>query len=533
MSKNNLRPCLVVGAGPTGLVVAIELARRGIPFHLIDRRPEPVRWSQAIFIKSRTLEILAALGLRDAFYDLGQIVRKVEVYSNEVNEASYEFDGLDTPFPHILSIPEEQTIRILTAELTRLGGAVERGVEFVGLCQDEQQVRAELRSLERGEYVLDASVVVGSDGYHSTVRDAIADDFEGLDYPELWGVFDTGLSDWSHDRDTVCAQLAAPIVIPFPMGEARWRIYFWMETSDGDVLSRVVERLRVVSPEVDLMNPGEPQFFHSHSRLARKFRIGRVFLAGDAAHASNPIEGHGMNAGIQDAYNLGWKLAALASDEATEDLMESYEVERRPANQAVVHSGDEAYARMMPSGTDALRTLFAFLSTPDGQAFAALAESEIALGYDQSPIVEEIGAPSRASPRTTKSGYRVGDIDGLMRADHPCNLHDLLAATDPTLFVLLGERPPADVVDALSDLQKVIRDSHKNLNLYLAVHGEVAPSILSGSILLDPTGQLHERLGGDRLRLCLVRPDGHLGLSCAPPSAEAVRTHFRRMFRLV
>jgi 2-polyprenyl-6-methoxyphenol hydroxylase-like FAD-dependent oxidoreductase len=532
MSKNNLKPLLVVGAGPTGLVAAIELARRGIPFHLIDRRPEPVRWSQAIFIKSRTLEILAALGLRDQFYALGQIVRRVEVYSNEVNKASYEFDNLATPFPHILSIPEEQTIRILTAELERLGGAVERGVEFAGLSQDEQQVRAKLRSRQRGAHVLDASVVIGADGYHSTVRDAIAGEFDGRDYPELWGVFDTGLSNWSHDRDTVCAQLAVPIVVPFPMGKARWRIYFWIETSDGDVLSRVVERLRVVSPDVDLMNPGEPQFFHSHSRLARKFRTGRVFLAGDAAHASNPIEGHGMNAGIQDAYNLGWKLAALASGEATEDLMESYEAERRPANQAVVQSGDKAYARMMPSGTEALQALFAFLSTPDGQACAALAESEIALGYDQSPIVEEIGAPSRASPCTTKIGYRVGNVDGLMRADQPCNLHDLLATTDPTLFVLLGARPPAHVVDALPDVQTVIRDSHRNLNLHLAVHGDVAPPMLSGEVLLDPTGRLHERLGAGRLSLCLVRPDGHLGLSCAPPSAEAVRAHLRRMFRL-
>jgi 2-polyprenyl-6-methoxyphenol hydroxylase-like FAD-dependent oxidoreductase len=476
-------------------------------------------------------QILAALGLRDRFYELGQIVRRVQVYSNEVHKASYEFDGLDTPFPHILSIPEEQTIRILTAELTKLGGTVERGVEFVGLCQDEQQVRAELRSREHGEYVLEASVVVGTDGYHSAIRDAIADDFDGRDYPELWGVFDTGLSNWSHDRDTVCAQLAAPIAIPFPLGKARWRVYFWTEACEDGVLSRVVERLRVVSPGVDLINPGEPQFFHSHSRLARKFRIGRVFLAGDAAHASNPIEGHGMNAGIQDAYNLGWKLAALASGQATEDLMASYEAERRATDQAVVQSGDAAYARTMPSGTDARQALFAFLSTPDGQAFAALAESEIALGYDQSPIVAEIGGPSETSPRTTKIGYRVGDVDGLIRADQPCTLHDLLAATDPTVLVLLGATPPDDVVDALPDLQTVIRNSHRDLNLCVAVHSDVAPSVLCGEVLLDPTGQLHERLGADRPRICLVRPDGHLGLSCAPPSAEAVRTHLWRLFR--
>jgi 2-polyprenyl-6-methoxyphenol hydroxylase-like FAD-dependent oxidoreductase len=334
MIDDGRRPVLIVGAGPTGLVVAIELARRGIPFHLIDRRQEPTNWSQAVFIKSRTLEIFAALGLRDQFYEHGQIVKSVGVYSNEARMASYDFASLDTPFPHILSIPEEQTIRILTDKLAKLGGVIEHGVEFISLHQNEQHVRSRLRCSKRGEYYLEASFVIGSDGYHSAVRDAIGDDFEGTDYPELWGVLDTELSNWDHDRNAVCAQLAAPIIIPFPVGERSWRVYFRTETSDNEVLSRVVSRLRVVSPDVDLINPKEPQFFRSHSRLARKFRIGRVFLAGDAAHASNPIEGHGMNAGIQDAYNLGWKLAAIASGKATEDLIESYEAERRPADRS-------------------------------------------------------------------------------------------------------------------------------------------------------------------------------------------------------
>jgi 2-polyprenyl-6-methoxyphenol hydroxylase-like FAD-dependent oxidoreductase len=524
------RPVLIVGAGPTGLVVAIELARRGVPFHLIDRRPEPTNWSQAIFIKSRTLEILTTLGLRDQFYEHGQIVRKVEAYSDEAKMAAYDFDGLDTAFPHILSIPEEETIRLLTNKLAKLGGTIERGAEFVSLSQNENHVSAKLKCGMRGEYYLEARFVVGADGYHSAIRDAIGDDFEGQDYPELWGVFDTELSNWNHDRDTVCAQLAAPIVIPFPLGERHWRVYFRTETSDGDILFRVVNRLRVVSPDVNFINPREPQFFHSHSRLARKFRIGHVFLAGDAAHASNPIEGHGMNAGIQDAYNLGWKLAAIASGEATEDLINSYEAERRPADQTVVQSGDAAYARMMPSGTDALRTLFAYLSTPEGRKFAALAESEITLGYDRSPVVEEIAAMSGLSLRTTKVGYRVGDADGLIRAGRPCSLYDLIAGTDSTVFILLGVQPSADVVDAVPGLRAAIRDCHGNLNIHIAVRGEVEPSVLAGEVLLDLEGRLHERLGAERPRLCLIRPDGHLGLSCAPPSAEVLRTHLARMF---
>jgi 2-polyprenyl-6-methoxyphenol hydroxylase-like FAD-dependent oxidoreductase len=277
MIDHNLRPVLIVGAGPTGLVVANELARREIPFHLIDRRPEPMNWSRAIFIKSRTLEILASLGLCDQFYELGQVVNRVDVYSGEAKMASYDFNGLDTPFPHILSIPEEETIRILTDKLAKLGGAVERGVEFVALHQNEQHVRATLKGQKYGDHYLEASLVVGSDGYHSAVRNAIAVEFEGRDYTELWGVFDTDLSNWNHGRDAVCAQLAPPIVIPFPLGERLWRVYFWADTPDSDVLSLVVKRLRVVSPKVDLVNPSEPQFFHSHSR-----EISKLVMESDA-----------------------------------------------------------------------------------------------------------------------------------------------------------------------------------------------------------------------------------------------------------
>jgi len=185
---------------------------------------------------------------------------------------------------------------------------------------------------------------------------------------------------------------------------------------------------------------------------------------------------------------------------------------------------------MMPSGAAALQDLFAFLSTPDGQNFAALAESEIALGYESSPIVEEIGAPPSVSPRTTKVGYRVGDVDDLILTGRRCTLYDLINGTDPTVFVLLGTTPTAEVVDTLSDLPGAIRDSASQLNLYVAVLSEAEPAALSGQVVLDPKGQLHERLGADRPRLCLVRPDGHLGFSCVPLSVQSLKTYLRGIF---
>lgn len=548
MGHDHVHPVVIVGAGPTGLVVAIELARRGVPFRLIDRRPEPVNWSRAIFIKSRTLEILAALGVREPFYERGQIVNRVDMFANDACRASYEFDVLDTPHPHILSVAEEDTIRILTEKLASLGGAIERGVEFVSLRQDERGVRVTVRSQEHGSSEVDASLVVGADGCHSDVRKAIGVEFEGHDFTDRWGVFDCALSGWSRDRDAVCAQLTPPVVVPFPLGRELWRVYFWTGSLDGpaqpgragdpggagdDVLSRVVERLRVVSPGVELVDPQSPQFFHSTSRVARRYRVGRVFLAGDAAHVSNPIEGHGMNIGIQDAYNLGWKLAAIAAGEATDALIESYEAERRPAAEVIVASGDRSYARMLPSGAEKLQALYAFVATPDGQAYAAQAESELSLGYEQSPIVEANGAmpaSSDAPPHATRIGFRVGDVTGLIRAGRPCRLHDLITGTDPTLFLLLGATPPVDVVDTLAELDAATRGMRGRLGVQIVVRSAEQPSSLPGKFLLDPAGRLHERLGADQPTLALVRPDGHLGFACTPPSPKALRAHLERMF---
>ena len=185
------RPVLIVGAGPTGLVLAIELARRGIATHLIDRMAEPAPWSAAIYIKSRTLEILADLGLVDRFLERGERVHGVKVFLGSEEVAAFPFDVIDSPYPYILSIPETDTIALLTEELESLSGTVDRGVEFVGLENGNDGVRVRLRCEERGEYERDVQWVVGTDGYHSAVRDAIGDQFDGVDHPQLWGVFDT------------------------------------------------------------------------------------------------------------------------------------------------------------------------------------------------------------------------------------------------------------------------------------------------------------------------------------------------------
>jgi 2-polyprenyl-6-methoxyphenol hydroxylase-like FAD-dependent oxidoreductase len=522
-------PVIIVGAGPTGLVLAIELARRGVPFHLIDRLEQPLGWDRAIFIKSRSLEVFAGLGLADRFLRRGRPVHGIDLYSEAEKVANFRFAGLDTPFPYILSIPENETEDILNEQLVHLGGDVERGVEFLGLEQSESGVRVRVRSQAAGERVLEASWVVGTDGLHSPVREAIDDSFDGRDYRRLWGVVDAAISGWRHPREITCVQLEPPIVIPFPLGDDRWRIYFRADTDNPDVLVALGDRLAVVSPGARLLHPDEPRFFHAHSRVARRFRTGRVVIAGDAAHVSNPIEGHGMNLGIQDAYNLGWKLALAVSGKAAPGLMDSYEAERRPVAQAIIDSGDVAEARALNSASDARRELVAFLSTAEGRNFAALAESEIQFGYDQSPIVTEFGVKPGSSGHGTRIGYRVGDVTGLVGRQRTLPLHELIAVPEHTLLLMLGGAAPPVVEEALARINAAAAGPPR-LRAHVVVRTAPTPERIPDGVLCDPNGDLHDRLAADGPTMCLIRPDGHLGFRCQPPSFDTLDAYLRRLF---
>jgi 2-polyprenyl-6-methoxyphenol hydroxylase-like FAD-dependent oxidoreductase len=524
------KPVLVVGAGPTGLVLAIELARRGVPFHLVDRHPEPLRWDRATTLKARSLEVFGGIGLADTFVRRGRIVRGVNLFLGEAKVASYRFDGLDSPFPFMLSIPEDETERILAGKLEQLGAQVERGVEFAGLEQGERSGRARLRSLYDGERTLEASWVVGTDGFHSAVREAIGDEFDGHDEPTPWGVVDAHLAGWGHPGNLAAVQLQPPMLFPMPLPRGRWRVFFRPDPQEDDFLATVGARLRAISPGAALQDPDEPQLFHTHSRIARRYRFGRVLLAGDAAHACSPFEGHGMNTGIQDAYNLGWKLGLVVSGAAPKTLLDSYEAERRPVAQAIARSGDDAEARVTQQDPATSAALITLLATPQGRQLAAVAGAEIAFGYDKSPIVDEVVPAPPSAAWGTQVGYRIGDAAPLEGRNRACRLHELIAVPGHTLLLMLGEASPAAVDEGLALATATAQRYRPHLQAYVVTRNARIGGDASDALLCDPTGALHERLGADRPCLCLLRPDGHLAFRGEPPYLEALYAHLRRIF---
>jgi hypothetical protein len=234
---------------------------------------------------------------------------------------------------------------------------------------------------------------------------------------------------------------------------------------------------------------------------------------------------------MQDAFNLGWKLALVVSGKGSDHLIASYEAERRPVDRAIVQSGDEAYVRMDSKGQEARREVVDFLATSEGQHYAALAESEIAFAYEESPLVEEIGRQPASSPNHTPIGARVGEVTELAGSGGALSLHDLVHGKMPTLFVLPGEGSPT----ALAEARTILADASDRIeqapeSAFIVLRGQALETTVAADLIFDPTGLLHERLGDAGPCLCVIRPDGHLGFRSSPPDLEALDTYLGRIY---
>ncbi len=502
-------------------------------FELIDRRPEPNRKTASVAVKARTMEILWNLDLADRFLERGLEIKATNFFLDHerFNTTVYSQQELDTPYPYFLSLPQEETEALLAQKLDELSGPVTRGVELLDLEQSEEDVTVTLKSKENGIQKRTVKWVVGTDGHYSSVRKAIDMDFDGPLYPEEWEVIDGELANWQYPIDHACVQFQPPNVFAVPLGKGRFRIYLWPRTTGSDHLADINTRLSSISPGAQLINASEPNVFKSGSRLAQKYRQGRVFLAGDAAHISNPTEGRGLNAGLHDAYNLGWKLAEIVKGNPSQALLDSYDAERRQIGDEFVETGKEVYSWMLPQNADKRDDLVAEFHKEGNQRKFAVAEMEITFTYSQSPITKEVGSTPSYSPYYTAVGARIGDVDDLICDKGAVRLYELLKGLGPSLFILLGDADLTQVCEGLHLLQ-TIRSNSPNVfeAAAVVVTGDAARTNQPMGVVKDSTGKLHERLCGDAPNLCIIRPDGHLGFRCQPPCAEKTRDHLSLIY---
>jgi 2-polyprenyl-6-methoxyphenol hydroxylase-like FAD-dependent oxidoreductase len=507
---------LVVGAGPTGLLLAAELERREVPCLLVDALDAPQGWDRATVVHARSLQVLEALGLVDAFLDAGVRTYGARFFSGGELLGRLDLALVGGRYPFDVGVSEEVTVTILTGFLESHGGAVTRSTRLVELAPGDDAVAA---TLERGGERRTVTVpwVVGCDGVRSAVRAAAGIDFPGADIEGLWAVFDATVEGWPDEYDLVSAHLDRPPVILTPLPGRRWRVYLRPASATSDLVAEATEVIRRRAPGATFTDVENPARFRCHSRIAARFASGRVLLAGDAAHACTPFEGHGMNTGLQDAFNLGWKLALVCRGEAGPGLLDTYDPERRPAAETVVGSGidiERAQALTDPperAARDAeIRRVFA---DPASAHHEAVGAAELDRRYPGSRAVAiDDGPPPRA-------GVRVPDTEDVTPAAGPPRpLHQLAHRRGLTLLVLAG--PEADLARAgalLADLEGLAGGVVEAVVGLSTGGGDPRLGRMDASTAAD--------LGVAGLTVLAVRPDRYIGLRDDDGDAEAVRAY--------
>jgi 2-polyprenyl-6-methoxyphenol hydroxylase-like FAD-dependent oxidoreductase len=387
---------LIVGAGPTGLVLGLWLTRQGIPVRIIDKVAEPGTTSRALGVQARTLELYRQAELTDALLEAGRRVEGANLWVEGRKVARIPLGEVgrgQSPYPYLLIYPQDEHERLLIERLKQAGVTVERPVELVGFEQDG--VRATLKHADGREETTTAQYLAGCDGARSFVRQTLLGDagFPGGTYVQTFYVADVEASGPAADGELHVDVADSDFVALFPLkktgnarliGAVRDHPEHGKELTFEDVSDRALRQIKMKVEKVHWFST-----YHVHHRVASHFKIGRAFLVGDAAHIHSPVGGQGMNTGIGDAINLAWKLAHVIKGQAPAGLLDTYPVERVDFARRLVATTDQIFtlATSPSSLTQRMRTgllpiaLPALFQLPNTRRFMFKTVSQIGIRY--------------------------------------------------------------------------------------------------------------------------------------------------------
>jgi len=502
---------LVVGAGPTGLLLASELTRRGVGVRLIEKRTCPAEHSRALAVLPRTMEMMDQLGLANAFINPSHRAKGICFYGRDRREAfRSSMNELPSEFPFFLLLPQTETENILVNHARKAGVEVERGVSFLRMVQQGQRVLATLERMDGTTEEINASYVVGCDGSRSAVRQAAGLEFQGGGYDQSWLLADVVLDpaldrNWLHGFTSI----NGPIFF-FPLPNSIWRIVLLRKRTEsataGVSMNEIVETLN--KNHLGYLRAREPSWlagFGIQHRRTEHLKMGRVFLCGDAAHVHSPAGGQGMNTGLGDAFNLGWKLASVIKGKAKEELLDSFEAERMPVIDGVMRMTDQMTRLITAKKGPRVWIREWILPIVAKMGFArkmAMRLSQLSVGYRYSPIVLPgrvvVGAkpgervpPLSFSDLATKRASRTPDLFGKGK---------IVFLVMPDLGI--GSKGMREIMDGRSDLidwQWMVKEGA----------GRPTEARSGELIWVDEEGRVREELGvEDHPSFALLRPDG-------------------------
>lgn len=513
---------LIAGARTTGLMLAICLRRQGLSVRIIDQSPGIDPHSRAALLHSRSLELLHGMDLTEEIVANGQVLRGSRLFADGRQIMETRDPPAESPYPYAIAYGQPKIEAMLERRLLEHGVAVERDTALMALEQDAAGVRAVLRQGDGNEQTASAAWLVGCDGAHSATRKLLGVALEGDESPHRYILADVlmgnnGPADTSshffHDDGhffiTILDEGRRLVSASLPLDHT------CQGTPDLSEMQDIADRR--TGGSYPLSDPRWLSYFHIHYRLAERYRVGRVFLAGDAAHQNSPYGGHGMNTGMQDACNLAWKLTLAAKGFASGALFDSYEAERRPAAAAMIADTrgftepGEAYPYLSP---DERREMLAgFNLSPEKQLAFRRNFEELDLDYRASPLCQEGDA---SLPTELRPGLEARDAPGLLRNGTSCSLFDMLDGTAHTLLVF----PPAQAESQSTEAMiRTVAEDHGSWIIPYLVCGEPLPAENEEILpcLVDGDDALRQRYGMQEGGFYLLRPDGYVAYRSRDP----------------
>jgi 3-(3-hydroxy-phenyl)propionate hydroxylase len=539
----DLSPVLIVGAGPTGLAAAMSLARSRVPVRIVDQAERPAPYSRAIGIQARTLELLEQHRVVEPFLAHGHRAHAASLHADGRVIAQLDFDPLQTRYPYLLFVDQSVTERLLAEHLASLGVTVERGRTLVACDAGDAgdgTLDVTLRDADGRDERFAPSYLIAADGAHSTVRHLLGVGFAGRPLEQTFLLADLAAIPGWPDDEIHLFTTGDGIAGLFPMGGGRYRLVADRPPENG-VLSgehgpsleqcQALVRARA-GAGIDLSDLTWSSYFHLHSRMVERLRHGRVFFAGDAAHVHSPAGAQGMNTGIQEAFNLGWKLARVLGARAPDRLLDTYHAERHPIERDVLRQTSlltqivEADRGPLKLLRDHVVPLLASLGPMRDAVRRSV--SELAIQYRRSPLTLErvLDGGPRAGERAPDALVHV--VDGpLGQAPGIARLYDL---HEPASFTLLLLEAPAESGEE-APAQPGVTDG--------AALAQALERILPGAVrtwrVTDTEGDgapgLAESYGRSRPSFYLLRPDGYIAARGRPASdAGALLRHCESWF---
>lgn len=556
---------LIVGGGPTGLTLASELLRRDIRIRIIEKTEAQASTSRALGVQSRTLEIFEDMGIVDEVLAKGVPVADGIVYDMDKPLLKFSWDHLKgEPYPFALVIPQNGTEHALNDLVTRRGGKVERSQELVSFQQDANGVTAVVQDKTGKQETIRARWMVGADGAHSLVRKSLGVSFEGLTYDEEFLLADAYL-DWGRSHNATHLWVHADglfAAMPLP-GTEQWRLFVdIVPDENGEVPPASLEVFhremakRTGATQTVIRDITWASNFKISRRMVNAYRTGRVFLAGDAAHIHSPFGGQGMNTGIQDAYNLAWKLALVLKGRAHAALLNTYQEERLPVAQATLtdtHRNTQFIINKNPIFRLVRDTVLRRLLSLDIVQTAIVREaSELYINYRASSLSHNhVGSlpgtalfTSRQTTRPSIKGWldfhaapRAGDHAPQVRGIYDVSgtettLFRLLSGTQFTLLLFDGAGQTGEgyhqMVQVAQSVEAILGKEVKTL--MVIAHNEKPVNLhWQGPVVLDPACNAHKRYGTAAQSLYLVRPDGYVGFRSQPIYSDALLEYLHRI----